>query len=325
MNSFGKFFRVMLFGESHGPLIGVTIDGVPPGITFTLENMQPDLNRRRGGKPGTTQRRETDKPTIVSGIYQNKTTGAPLTIIIGNTNQKSFHYKNIINHPRPGHSDFAAGIKYNNCNDQRGGGHLSGRLTAPLVCAGALAKLIIAPITISACIIDETNVRKKAVIAEKEGDSIGAVLEVTITGIKPGLGEPWFDSLESLLAHAVFSIPGIKGIEFGAGFSSAAMRGSEYNDRILDASGKTATNHDGGITGGISNGNDIVFRVAAKPTPSIGLPQETYSSEHGEIRTLTIEGRHDACFALRLNPVLEAVSALVLADLVIAHNTYRHV
>lgn len=325
MNSFGKFFRVMLFGESHGQAIGVTIDGVPPGITFTPETMLSDLNRRRGGNLGTTQRREADKPIIVSGIYQNKTTGAPLTIIIENTNQESSHYKNIINHPRPSHSDFAAKIKYNNCNDPRGGGHLSGRLTAPLVCAGALAKLIIAPITISACILDETEVRKKALEAEEQGDSVGAMLEVTITGLKPGLGEPWFDSLESLVAHAVFSIPSIKGIEFGAGFSSATMRGSEYNDRILDASGKTATNHDGGITGGISNGNDIVFRVVAKPTPSIGLPQETYSLEHNELRTLTILGRHDACFALRLPPVLEAVSALVLADLVIAHNAYRHV
>lgn len=323
MNSFGKFFRVTLFGESHGPAIGVTIDGVPPGIPFTSEIMQIDLNRRRGGEPGTTQRIEPDKPKIISGTYQEKTTGAPLTILIENTAHTSSHYSNIIDHPRPSHSDFAAKIKFNNNNDPRGGGHLSGRLTAPLVCAGSLAKLIIAPITLSVCIVDETHVRKKALTAQKQGDSVGAILEVTIRGVQPGLGEPWFDSLESLVAHAVFSIPGIKGIEFGSGFSSASMLGSEYNDRILDASGKTASNHDGGVTGGISNGNDIVFRVAAKPTPSISLPQETFSFEHNAPRTLTIHGRHDACFALRLPPVLEAISAIVLADLFLAQRAYR--
>ncbi|HOT60111.1 MAG TPA: chorismate synthase [Spirochaetia bacterium] len=325
MNSFGKFLRIMIFGESHGPVIGVTIDGVPPGIAFSPEHMQADLDRRRGGKPGTTHRSEPDKPRIISGIYQEKTTGAPLTIIIENTDQDSSHYKNISNHPRPSHSDFAARIKYNNCNDPRGGGHLSGRLTAPLVCAGSLAKLVIAPITVTACILDEAIVRQKALTGAAQGDSVGAMLEVVIKGVQPGLGEPWFDSLESLLAHAVFSIPGIKGIEFGAGFLAASMHGSEYNDRILDATGKTATNHDGGITGGISNGNDIVFRVAVKPTPSIGVPQETYSFDHNEPRLLSIEGRHDACFALRLPPVLEAVSALVLADLIIAQNAHQHV
>lgn len=322
MNSFGSMFRVSLFGESHSTNMGIVVDGVPPGIPFSETLILPELERRKPGLPGTTARTEQDKPVIISGLHNGRTTGAPLAIIIKNTNTDSSSYNNITAHPRPSHSDFSSRIKYNGWNDPRGGGYHSGRLTALLVCAGALAKTIIAPITVQASIQNEHDVREQAAQAAQTGDSIGAVLEVTITHVPAGLGEPWFNSAESLLAHAIFSIPGIKAIGFGAGFRAASMRGSNYNDRILDASGKTASNNDGGITGGITNGNPIQFRVAAKPTPSIGIAQETYSFAEDKPAPLTMQGRHDACFALRLPPVLEAVSALVMADLMLLRRAY---
>ena len=321
MNSLGRIFRVSIFGESHGPCIGMVIDGVPPGIEFSEADMLQDLARRKPSLPGTTARHEADAPRILSGVYHGRTTGAPLACVIENSDARGADYSKLAEHPRPSHGDFASRIKYRASNDTRGGGHLSGRLTAPLVAAGALAKKIITPAFIRAVILDEESVRRRAEEAALARDSVGAILEVRVGEMPAGLGEPWFDSVESLLAHALFSVPGIKGIEFGAGFAAAAMTGSKYNDKLLDKSGKTASNNDGGITGGISNGNELVFRVAAKPTPSIGLEQETYSFGEGKVTPLVIQGRHDACFALRLPPVLEAVSAIVLADLALFEKT----
>ncbi len=318
MNTFGRFFKLSIFGESHGDCVGITLDGCPPGIELSELDFECDLTRRKGlNIKGTTPRKEEDSFEVLSGIFNGKTTGTPLTLIFKNKDVRSSDYSPDI--PRPGHADFVAFKKFNGFQDYRGGGHFSGRLTAPLVAAGVIAKKIISPVNVTAIVTEVGGSTKINEVIEETlslGDSIGGIVECVVSGLPIGIGEPFFDSLESLIAHAVFSIPAIKGIEFGKGFEASRMKGSEFNDPILDESGRTSTNNAGGINGGISNGNDIVFRVAVKPPSSIKKEQKTLSLKSGEISTLKIDGRHDACLALRVPPVLEAVTACVLADLV---------
>ncbi len=318
MDRFGRIFSVSLWGESHGTGIGVVIDGCPAGLPLDPDDFRDDLARRRGDGKFTTPRREPDEITFLSGLFDGKTTGAQLTIFFQNRDIRSKDYFTLKHTPRPGHADFTAQVKSGGFNDYRGGGHFSGRLTLGIVAAGVIAKLLLEEITISARVIEiggATNAAKKLIEAQKKGDSLGGIIECTATGLPAGLGEPFFDSVESLLAHILFAIPGIKGVEFGAGFAAAHLWGSEMNDPILDRSGKTATNHAGGINGGITNGNPLVFRVAVRPTPSIRIPQRTVNLESGRKTEISIEGRHDVCFALRLPPVIEAATAIVLTDL----------
>lgn len=321
MNSFGKQFSVSIFGESHGPMIGIVIDGCKPGIPLSTEDFQEDIRRRQPGATGTTPRVEADQPGIISGCFNGFTTGAPLTIVFENQNTKSGDYDHLRKQPRPGHADWVAMMKFNGFNDHRGGGHFSGRLTLALVAAGVVAKKMIGDIRVSARLIEaggSPDIDRAIALAVETRDSIGGIVECHATPMPIGLGEPFFDSVESMLAHAVFAIPAIKGIEFGSGFMAAKMRGSEHNDRIISIDGKTDTNHAGGINGGLTNGNDLVFRIAVKPTSSTSQPQQTINLESGKVEELLIGGRHDTCIALRVPVVLEAVTAIVLAGFSLA-------
>jgi chorismate synthase len=318
MNSFGKIFRVSIFGESHGNGVGIVVDGVPAGLSLKLDNFLDDLNRRRSGAKGTTPRNEADLPKLISGVFNDFTTGAPLTILFENTNTRSGDYAKLREIPRPGHADFVASKKYGGYEDYRGGGHFSGRLTLALVAAGVIAKKLIQPMQIEAGLIEAggmTNIDAAIETAVKEKDSIGGIVECKAVNIPVGLGEPFFDSVEAVLGHMVFSIPAIKGIEFGSGFAAAKMRGSTHNDNILTLDGKTETNNAGGINGGITNGNELIFRVAVKPTSSTSKKQHTLNIKTGKMDDLEVEGRHDTCIALRVPVVLEAATAIVLADL----------
>ncbi len=318
MNSFGRIFRISIFGESHGPAIGVVIDGCPAGIPFSKDDLYPDLHRRRSGAMGTTPRRETDEPVVISGIFEGRSTGAPIAVKFENSDIKSKDYSLVKEVPRPGHADFTASKKFHGFNDFRGGGHFSGRLTLGLVAAGVIAKKVVGRYQISASLIeaggskDVKSAIEKAVIAN---DSIGGLVECRVNGLPAGLGEPFFDSLESVLSHILFAIPAIKGVEFGSGFQAVKMRGSEHNDPIISVDGKTATNNAGGINGGISNGNELVFRVGVKPTSSTSQKQQTMNMKKGRLTELEIKGRHDLCIALRVPVVVEAVTACVLTDL----------
>ena len=363
MNSFGRKFRVSIFGESHGELIGAVLDGVPAGLELSEQDFEQDILRRKSGAKGTTPRVEEDKPQIVSGVFEGHTTGAPLTIVFKNNNTHSSDYEQFAAMPRPGHADLTAAIKWDDCQDPRGSGHFSGRLTLPIVAAGVVAKKVLADATI----LDDTPVSEiNARIVEiggvdfstslemtggplemtkgalemtngvlemtegpdmseeaqkvleqaiKDGDSIGAVVECVVPAIDLGYGEPFWDSVESVISHAIFSIPGVRGIEFGDGFKAAAMRGSEHNDPI-GPDGRPLKNGAGGVNGGITNGAPIVFRVAFKPTSSISRPQQTFHFQTGEMDTLAVKGRHDACFALRTPVIVEAMTAIALADLI---------
>lgn len=321
MNSFGQLFKISLFGESHGEIIGVVIDGVKEGIPLATEDFLSDIARRKPNLEGTTKRLEEDCPRIVSGWYNGFTTGAPLTILFSNQNICSADYNFTADFWRPGHADFVAEKKFKGFNDPRGGGHFSGRLTLPLVAAGVVAKKMLPNVSISARLIsvhNSENIEAEITEAIKRNDSVGGIVECTAKGLPVGVGEPFFNSVESVISHAVFSIPAIKGIEFGGGFKAAAMYGSEHNDRFLDSNGNTATNHSGGILGGITTGNDIVFRVAVKPTSSIELPQNTYNKKTERLEAFTVPGRHDVCIALRVPVVMEAVTAIALVDLWLA-------
>ncbi|MCQ2959859.1 MAG: chorismate synthase [Bacteroidales bacterium] len=320
MNSFGTNFRVEIFGESHGVKVGVVIDGCPSGIALCEEDFLTDLQRRRSGKLGTTPRIEADMPHIVSGVFEGRTCGTPITILFDNTNTKSGDYANLQDHPRPGHADYTGMVKYGGYNDPRGGGHFSGRITLGLVAAGVIAKKIIDPIEISATLTEvggRTDIDECIKETMQKKDSVGGMVSCTCKNVPVGLGEPFFDSVESEIAHIIFSIPAIKSIEFGSGIAAAKMLGSEHNDRIIDASGKTETNYAGGINGGITNGNDIEFRIAVKPTASISQAQNTYNFASGQVEPLEIVGRHDACIAVRVPVVVECATAIVLADLML--------
>jgi chorismate synthase len=320
MNSFGVIFRVSLFGESHGPAIGVIIDGCPPGIAVSPEDFMADLKRRQSGGIGTTKRQEPDQPEILSGIFNGMTTGAPITIITRNKDKISSDYDEFRNIPRPGHADFVSRIKYSDFSDMRGSGHFSGRITWGLVTAGVVAKRITSAAEISAKLIsaggskDIEDAVNKAIALN---DSIGGIIECRVKNPPVALGEPFFYSFESAVSHIVFSIPAIKGIEFGAGFAAAAMKGSEHNDSFINSRGKTATNNAGGVNGGITNGNEIIFRLVVKPTSSTGVEQETFNFGEGKMTNLIVKGRHDTCIALRMPVIVEAATAIAMADLML--------
>jgi Chorismate synthase len=323
MNSFGNSFRVSIFGESHGVGIGVVIDGVKAGIPVSREELMEDILRRKSGAKGTTPRIEADEPEILSGVFEGHTTGAPLAIIFRNGNTRSGDYEALKAVPRPGHADLVAGIKWNGFNDPRGGGHFSGRITLPVVAAGVIAKKMCEGMIFSAALVEiggETDKSKWSDLLDrtsKEGDSLGGIVECRVDGIPAGIGEPFFDSVEARIAHSVYSIPGVRGIEFGDGFQAARMKGSEHNDSFEIKDGRicTPTNGAGGVNGGITNGSPIVFRVAFKPTSSICKGQETLNVKTGEMVTLNVPGRHDVCFALRTPVIVEAMAAIVMADL----------
>ena len=319
MNTFGRIFRVSIFGESHGPQIGVVLDGVPEGIALSAEDFKADIARRAPGATGTTPRREADEPEFLSGLYEGHTTGAPLTIVFRNSNTRSGDYAEFDAMPRPGHADYVASVKWDWANDPRGGGHFSGRLTLPIVAAGVVAKKVLEGITFDARMVeiggcsDSSKWEDLLKAAAAEGDSLGGVVECTVDGVPIGLGEPFFDSVESLVSHAVFSIPGVRGIEFGDGFKASAMKGSEHNDPF--GPDGPLKNGSGGGNGGLTNGAPIVFRVAVKPTSSIAKPQITWDFENKKETVLQVRGRHDVCFARRTPVIVEAMTAIVLADL----------
>ncbi len=349
MNTFGNRFRVSIFGESHGPVIGVTLDGVLPGMPLSEEDFLEDLSRRKAGALGTTPRQEDDMPEILTGVYEGHTTGAPLTVIFHNRDTRPEDYEQLRQHPRPGHADFTANLKFGGFNDPRGGGAFSGRMTLAVVAAGVVAKKMLYFAQFHAVLTEiggekDASAWKNALeAAQADGDSLGGVVECTVEGLPAGLGEPFWDSVESLVSHAVFAIPGVRGIEFGDGFAASRMKGSEHNDpfpehhchhhdgeegehhcchhegeegehhcchegeKDHECCGRhkrpqpPVTNHAGGVNGGITNGNPLVFRVAFKPTASIakaGIP-----------------GRHDVCFALRTPVIVEAMAAICLVDL----------
>lgn len=353
-NTFGNAVSVTLFGESHGPSIGAVIDGLAPGVTVDLDHLKQQLTLRRPTGKLSTTRQEQDEFTIVSGFVDGHTTGTPMTILIPNTQQHSKDYAALRDLPRPAHADFAARCKYHGFEDVRGGGHFSGRITAPLVAAGAVALQILSAhdirvgTHIAACagiadaqlpederlltqaletlnkkefaVLDEiAAAQMKAAIetARAELDSVGGVLETAVTGLPAGVGEPWFDSVESILSHLLFSVPGVKGVEFGDGFGLCAQRGSAANDAFCIKEGKvaTSTNHNGGINGGITNGMPLRIRTAVKPTPSIYEPQQTVNLATGQETTLSIEGRHDPAIVHRARVVADSVIALGLLDL----------
>ncbi|MBP1659698.1 MAG: aroC [Candidatus Aminicenantes bacterium] len=320
MNSFGRMFRISIFGESHGPAVGVLVDGCPAGLALAAADLEADLARRRSGRPGTTPRREPDIPEIQSGVFDGRTTGAPILIRFANEAADPAAYERLRATPRPSHADLPARMKYGGWNDPRGGGPFSGRLTVGLVAAGAVARKIIDPVRVSAKLVEaggraDVEAAVERALAEKQ--TIGGIVACEVAGVPAGLGEPFFDSVESLLAHILFAIPAVKGVEFGAGFAIARMTGAAANDPIVGADGRTATNNAGGIGGGIANGNPIVFRVAVKPTPSLPTLQRTIDLRTGEPAEVLAAGRHDACIALRVPVVAEAAAAIVLADLLL--------
>ncbi len=323
MNSFGRLFRMTIFGESHGDGVGLVLDGCPAGLSLKPADFETDIERRKGGiQKGTTPRQESDQPIIKTGLFNGRTTGAPITILFENNNTRSGDYEKLRAIPRPGHADFVAHEKFGGFEDYRGGGHFSGRLTVALVAAGVIAKKLLqgVKIEIHAEIKEIGGLQdleaglQKAIDAK---DSVGGILECSVQHLPPSLGEPFFDSVESLISHAVFSIPAVRAIEFGTGFAAARMFGSEHNDAIADKTGRTLTNHAGGVVGGITNGNDLVFRIAIKPTSSTPKEQETFNRDTGTMELFSVKGRHDLCIALRVPVILEAVTAMVLADLLL--------
>lgn len=361
-SEFGRKLQVSVFGQSHGKAIGVNVTGLPAGESIDLEALQAFMDRRRPGRsPLASARNEADVPVFLSGLENGVTCGTPLRAIIENTNQRSKDYDALADTPRPGHADYTAYVKYKGQADMRGGGHFSGRLTAPLCIAGGIAKQILArrgihvgahlaavagiqdapfPLRPTAeqfaaiaakdfPVLDDRagKAMQAAILAAKEdGDSVGGIIECAATGLPTGLGEPMFDGMENRLAAALFGIPAVKGVEFGAGFAAAGLRGSENNDPFAVENNRIVTtrNNAGGILGGITTGMPVTLRLAIKPTPSISKPQQTIRFSTGEPTTLSIQGRHDPCIAPRAVPVAEAVTALVLLDLLLEehHGTF---
>ena len=334
---FGKNIKVSIFGQSHSPAIGVVVDGLPAGFEIDMDKLQTFMDRRAPGKSATsTKRKEKDKPEFLSGLFNGATCGAPLAAIIRNEDVKSKDYDKVAKAPRPGHADLTAHIKFGGAEDYRGGGHFSGRLTAPLCVAGGIALQMLEEedIKVEARIVEIGGVKidssdKKEIDriikeAKAEGDSVGGIVECRIKNVPPGLGDPIFDGVENRIAQAVFGIPAIKGIEFGAGFDAARMRGSENNDEYIGEFffdedeemliPETKTNNAGGILGGITNGQDIVFRVAVKPTPSISKKQDTVDYETGKPVKMVVKGRHDPSIVPRVVPCVEAAAAIVILD-----------
>ena len=343
----GNKIKISIFGESHGNAIGINIDGLEPGFEINLDKVSSEMKRRAPGRNNlSTPRKEADEPEILSGFFQGKTTGTPLCAIIRNNNTKSKDYGKLKDIMRPGHADYTGKIRYNDFNDYRGGGHFSGRITAPIVFAGAICKQIVSHIKSIGTIEDksfldekimegfinsymskelplidelkEEAMRKEILLAKEELDSIGGTVECAVLGIEPGIGNPFFDSVESTLAHLMFSIPAVKGIEFGRGFELTQMRGSQANDSMYFSGEKvlTKTNNNGGILGGITNGMPVIFKVAIKPTSSILKSQNTVNINTGEETVLEVNGRHDPCIVQRALPVIEAATAIGILDLI---------
>ncbi len=329
MNSFGKLFRVSIFGESHGESVGIVVDGCPAGLPLTVDDLLPDLERRKGGKQkGTTPRQEADYPFFKSGLFNEKTTGFPIAIFFENNNTRSEDYNKQRSIPRPGHADWVAHQKFGGHEDYRGGGHFSARLTTGLVAAGAIAKKLMTGVGIHADVIEiggEKDLEKGLQNAIDAKDSVGGLVECRVTGLPVGLGEPYFDSVESLLAQMMFAIPAVRGVEFGTGFAAAKMFGSEHNDAIETMSGKTVTNHAGGVVGGITNGNELVFRIAIKPTSSTPKEQTSLNWDTEQMEKFSIKGRHDLCVALRAPVIVEAATAIVLADLMLQEQRIKRI
>lgn len=352
----GNNIKLSIFGESHGTAVGITIDGLKAGIELDLDYINNEMKRRAPGNSIlATERKETDSFEILSGCFNGKTTGTPLCAVIYNTDQRSKDYESNKSLPRPSHGDYTGFIKYGGFNDYRGGGHFSGRLTAPLVFAGSICRKLLeregiiigshiksigsiedSPFDLAAIdkglleklrtcslpLIDaskEVKIRDAITKAKSENDSLGGVIEAAVINVKPGIGNPFFDSVESILAHLMFSIPGVKGIEFGAGFNISRMSGSQANDEFYVENGsvKTYTNNNGGILGGITNGMPVVFRVAFKPTASIGKSQRTIDMEKLENTVMELKGRHDPCIVPRAVPVVEAMAAIGMLDLML--------
>lgn len=319
-DSFGRELRVTIFGASHAESVGVVIEGIPAGVALSPDMFVEDLDRRRPALRGETTRSEEDVP-IIEGLTDGRTTGESLTIRFLNRNIRSADYSHLKRHPRPSHADLTQLRKYGEEYDLAGGGRASGRMSVALVAAGVVAKQLIPEMKFQTRLVAVGGccdaARFDEIIAEaaREGDSVGGIVETRVSGMIPSLGEPFFDSAESVISHLLFSVPAVKGVEFGDGFEGAHKRGSERNDLIISADGRTATNNEGGINGGITNGNELVVRAAIKPTPSIAREQMTYDFERGEVARLMIGGRHDACIARRAAVVVEAMVALALADM----------
>lgn len=359
---YGMNIKMAIYGESHGASIGLVIDGVPPGLKLDLEQIEKEMARRAPGKNQlSTQRKESDSFAIQSGFFEGYTTGTPLCVVIKNSDQHSKDYSILKDKMRPGHADYAGFVRYQGFNDYRGGGHFSGRLTAPLVFMGAVAKQALAQagILVGAHILQIADIKEenfnplgiddkkitelagkdfavmddaigekmqaKILEAKAELNSVGGVIEAMVTNVPAGLGAPYFDSVESRLSHALFSVPAVKGVEFGDGFGISAMTGAEANDQLHYEEGKVVaeTNHNGGITGGITNGMPVIFRVAIKPTPSISREQKTISLQEKCDTTLTIVGRHDPCIVQRAVPVIEAVTAWTMWDLLLEAKKWK--
>jgi chorismate synthase len=319
LNSFGKLFRVSIFGESHGESVGIVVDGCPAGLALTVDDLLPDLERRKGGKQkGTTPRQEADYPFFKSGLFNDKTTGFPIAIFFENNNTRSEDYNKQRSIPRPGHADWVAHQKFGGNEDYRGGGHFSARLTTGLVAAGAIAKKLMTGVGVHADVIEiggEKDLEKGLQNAIDAKDSVGGLVECRVTGLPVGLGEPYFDSVESLLAQMMFTIPAVRGVEFGTGFAAAKMFGSEHNDAIENMIGKTITNHAGGVVGGITNGNE-----SSTPKEQTSLNWDTEQMEK-----FSIKGRHDLCVALRAPVIVEAATAIVLADLMLQEQRIKRI
>ncbi|MBU1094143.1 MAG: chorismate synthase [Firmicutes bacterium] len=327
MNSYGNLFKVTLYGESHQEAIGIVIDGMPSGVQIDEKKITDDLNLRKPGAVGTTPRQEADLFKITSGVFNGFSTGSPIHLMIENQNVQSKDYEHLKKQPRPGHADFVANAKYKGFQDYRGGGRFSGRLTAPLVAAGSIAKMIL-PFEFQHELVQVGTLKDMSKLDEYlskvalEGDSVGGIVEVTVNNMVVGLGEPFFNKIDAEIAKMMFSIPAVKGVEIGTGFSGVQLKGSQFNDEIISSKGTTKTNHSGGTSGGISNGNDLVVRVFIKPTSSIKKEQQTFNFETDQVDPLEIGGRHDVCIARRAGIVLENAIAIVLADLYLINKAY---
>lgn len=359
-STYGEYLKLSIFGQSHGKAIGMVLDHIPAGLSVDEEKLQAFLARRAPGQGDfATPRKEADRPVFLSGVVAGYTCGAPISAIIENTNTRSGDYDNLKDCPRPGHSDYAAQIKYGGYQDTAGGGHFSGRLTAPLCIAGGLCLQWLENMgiqirahirAIATCPVEDSPLdgihpeldkisanfpvidpragdamRETIAEAKKAGDSVGGIVECAVTGLPAGIGEPMFGGVEGRLAHILYGIPAVKGVEFGAGFAVASMRGSVCNDPFAVENGKivTLTNHAGGILGGITNGMPLLFRVAFKPTPSIAQPQQSVSLSRGENQTLTVHGRHDPCIVPRAVPVVEAAAAIAIYDMILENTQTR--
>jgi len=335
MNSFGRIFKLTIFGESHGEFIGINIDGVKPGLDLSAKDFKQDLALRRPREKWTTKRKEEDEVNIISGLFNGKTTGAPLTLLIKNSDVNSQFYEENKFNPRPSHADFVAKIKYKGYNDYRGGGIFSGRLTAALVVAGTIAKKIIRNIfpriLIKSEVIEVAGFpypSEDALLALKqaydEQDSLGGIVKTEIKNCPAGLGEPFFDSFESNLSHLLFSIPGLKAVSFGSGIESSKMKGSIFNDIYINKDGKTLTNNTGGINGGITNGNEIFFTSYFRPASSIKKSQQTINIKTNEKVEISFNGRYDICYVLRTPIIVQAVTSIVLLDFIYINNSFLY-